>query len=110
MPKILEKYCYIDVKGEQYILHTQQPFLIGRMWLYKDIDDLTRQIEKLNPLAHEKLNNYAIAVTLWTVLGGRLIVHGESERQAKNLMQGMLNFFQETKMKGNESKFAKYLI
>ena len=110
MPKIIEKYCFIQITGGEYILHTQQPFLIGRVWLYKDIQELTVQLEKLNSLAVVKMPDYAIAVTLWAVLGDRLTIHSNSDGVINGIMQGMLNFYIETKIIPDPAKYKRYLI
>ena len=110
MPKIIEKYCFLQITGGEYILHTKQPFIIGRVWLYKDIQGLTAQMEKLNPLSVVKMTNYAIATTLWAVLGDRLIIHNSSDVEIKSIMQGILNFYIETKITPDPDKYKRYLI
>ena len=110
MPKIIDKYCFLQIAGGEYILHTRQPFIIGRVWLYKDIQGLTAQMEKLNPLSVVKMTNYAIAVTLWAVLGDRLIIHNSSDEEIKSIMQGILNFYIETKITPDPDKYKRYLI
>ena len=109
MPKI-DRYCFLQITGGEYIVHTQQPFIIGRIWLYKDIQGLTAQLEKLNPLAVVKMTNYAIAATLWAVLGDRLIIHNNSDDEIKKVMQGILNFYVESKITPDPQKYKRYLI
>ena len=95
MPKIIEKYCFIQIPGGEYILHTKEPFLIGRVWLYKSLQALTEQIEKLKPLSFVQMENYSIAITLWAVLGDRVIIHSGSKEEIKKLMAEMLEFYKE---------------
>ena len=108
MPKIIEKYCFIQLPGDEYILHTQPPFLIGRVWLYKSLPKLTAQIEKLKPLAVVQLDNYCIAITLWAVLGDRLIIHADSKEEIKILMNGMLDFYKEERKVLTAPYFEKF--
>ncbi len=104
MPKIIEKYCYIDIPGASYILHTREPFLIGRVWMYKSLQELAEQIEKLNPATYVQMETHSIAITLWAVLGDRFIAHAGSKEEIKMLMSGMLDFFIESR-KVQKSKF-----
>lgn len=97
MPKIIQKFCYIDIEGGTYILHTDQPFLIGRVWMYKSIQALAEQIEKLAPLSYVQMETHSIAITLWAVLGDRLIVHSGTKEELKLIMNKMMEFFKESR-------------
>lgn len=110
MPKIIEKYCFIEIPGATYILHTQEPFLIGRVWLYKSLPALTEQIEKLSAMAYVQMETHCIAITLWAVLGDRFVAHAGTKEEIKILMQGMMDFFLESRNVYKSKFYDKFRI
>ena len=98
--KIIPQYTYIEIPGGNYIIHTRPPFLIGRIWMYKSLPELNEQIEKITPLSYVQMETHAIAISLWTVLNDRLIVHSETKEELKKVMEGMIDFFKETRFDG----------
>jgi hypothetical protein len=108
MSKVLPKYCYIELPGATYILHMEEPFLIGRVWMYKDIFPLTDQMAKINPVAVAYMANYNIAISLWQVLGGRINIHTNSKEEIAEVLKGMVDFYYEGKVKG-KVWFDKFL-
>jgi len=110
MPKIVEKFVYIELPGAVYILHTREPFVIGRVWLYKSLPALQEQLEKLQPLSYAQMELYAIAITMRAVLGDRMIAHAGTKEELQRIMNGMLDFYKETRLEKSIRWHEKFKI
>lgn len=108
MNKEIPKYCFIEMPGAVYILHTQAPYYIGRVWKYTSRLDLNNQIKKVNPLAYAFIDNFCIAITLWTVLGGRVSITEQTTVQANQIMRGMADWFYENTVSKQLKHFNKF--
>jgi len=101
--KLIPDYCYIEIPGAVYIVHTKEPLFIGRVWMYKDAQELKDQLSKLDPYYYVVLPGYNIMITTWTYLG-RL---AESEN-TKSVMDGMLDFFVESRVNKHQKFYEKF--
>jgi len=107
MPKV-EKFVFVNIEDGTYILHTVFPLWICRVWMYKDTQLLNQQMEKIKPLAEERVPGYNIAVTTWYPLDNKVIFHGNINEELKAMMESMAKFFVETKMKKNIQAYDRF--
>ena len=107
MPKPLPKYTEIKLAGGSYILYTEPPFYIGRVWMYTNIHDLQSQVQKLNPLSFYYIPDYAIAVTIWTALG-QITPRPGIKEQADIITYQMGEFFEQTRIAKNPRFYNKF--
>lgn len=107
--KPLDKYVFLQIPNGTYILHTQAPLVVGRVWMYKDIQLLNQFLEKINPMEVIKIHGYNIAITTWAFLDNKLVYHSNFNEELKKAMQGMADFFAESKMKPNLKYYSRYL-
>lgn len=107
--KKLDKYVFLNIPNGTYLLHTQQPFVVGRVWFYRDIQGLNQQLEKLKPMESIKIHGYNIAVTVWTFLDNKLIYHSNYLEELQQALKGMAAFYEETIIKPKPEKFKKFL-
>lgn len=108
MNKELPKYCPIELPGGAYILHTQAPFYVGRVWKYKGYGDLQAQVHKLNPLSVCYMDGYCIAITIWTILGGKVNMMPDTKTKADLITRGMADYYKETVIDKNPKFYAKF--
>lgn len=108
MTKELPKYTLIEIPGGVYILHTQAPYYIGRVWKYKSHVDLNAQIKKLNPLAYCFIDDHCMAVTIWTILGGRIILSPEAGILAERITREMADWYKVNTVDKNPRFYNKF--
>ena len=106
---LIEKYAYLLIPNGTYILHTQAPFVVGRVWMFKDIQLLNQFLEKINPMEVVKIHGYNIAISTWAFLDNKVIYHSSFNEELKKTMAGMVEFFTETKIKASPLYYNKYL-
>jgi hypothetical protein len=108
MPQ-LEKYAFLLIPNGTYILHTQAPLVVGRVWMYKDIQQLNEFLDKINPMEIVKIHGYNIAITTWAFLDNKLVYHSNFDEELKKAMHGMADFFVESKIKASPIYYNKFL-
>jgi hypothetical protein len=108
--KLIPKYTYIEIPNAVFILHTLPPLIIGRVWMYKSMQELAQQMEKVNPAAVVYLDEHSICITWWHVLGDRFIVHSNTTEEVKKVMEGMKDFFVESRVKKSPKYYSKFSI
>ena len=110
MPRIEQQYAYIELPNAVFILHTREPLIIGRVWLYKNMQELTMQMEKVKALGVIYFDTHSIAISVWTVLGDRLVFHDATTDEIKATLSGMKEFFIETRVKKSPKYYDKFLL
>lgn len=100
MQKVIPPYCYIELPGATYILNTQPPFLVGRVWMFKTQGEIENLLRYGQPTA--KIENYSICITKWHEF--RLDKKEPPDIIIKETLEGMLTFFKETRF----NKSAKF--
>lgn len=108
MTKELPKFVMIDIPGAPYILHTQAPYYIGRVWKYKSRMDLQDQVKKINPLAYAYIDDHIMAVTIWTILGGRITFSPEAVVLAEKLVRDMAEWYKINTVDKNPKFYNKF--
>mgnify|MGYP000900731560 CR=1 FL=1 len=107
--RTIPKYCFIEIPGAVYIIHTEHPYIIGRVWMYKDWKELYDQLEKLNPLAKAKMDTHNIAVTVWTILKG-MPMQRDIKKEAQEIVDAMLEFFVQSRVTKSPKFYNKFLM
>lgn len=107
--KPLDKYVFLQIPNGTYILHTQAPLVVGRVWMYKDMQQLTEFLSKIMPLQTARVRSYNIAITTWAFLDNKLVYHSNFDEELTAAMKGMVDFFVEAKMKPNLKYYSRYL-
>jgi hypothetical protein len=108
MPKRLDKFILSKIKGDWYVIHTIEPFIVCRVWFFTNIEKLKKCIFVLNPMAHSESGQYNICLTMWAVLGDRIILHDYSFIEINSLVSQMLVYFTDEVIKKNNIKYEKF--
>ena len=102
---MLPEYLFIPsqsfLQGNGFILQTNPPFAIGKLYLCENQDDIETMKSKVGNKPLEKLEGYSIFITHFTNLTAPQI-------SSDNVLKDMLNYYLSEKINPKLGKFKKY--
>jgi len=87
------------------ILHTQYPYVIGKVWAFKTKEEFDSFIKRNDFISIASIDGYRMAVTTYDTLGAK----GDLS-EVQMIIGGMADFYRTDRIKKNAARFARYKI
>ena len=106
----LPKFCIIENKQElpmPFVLLTEKPFLIGRIFATYDEDQLSKT---LDDIANERIVGVRIpGYSVFVLANGCLAGEWTNERDAKPLLERMGEFYRTERIEPHKNRYKRYI-
>ncbi len=88
------------------IISTTPPYFIGKVWIYKDLERLSKLIKEVNPLTASWVDNYAICITYYSSLS-KLKITPFDIQQAEKVIDEMSKYYLNEVIANDLKKFKR---
>lgn len=102
---ILPDFAYINLPMATHIIHLKPPFLIGRLYCCKSVQELQDELNKYYPKPFAQLPGFNIAIVQY-----RCLTENHITEENTKVINGMLSFFSAEKLIKSKNFYEKFKI